>query len=231
MASQSIIGLIPPQLYLGFRAMMPGEPLWATALKKFALSLEQINGHMYQADLPSRGCSPLQFSEPGWWSGPDWLKDPEDRWPKLEIKPDEILVLSERRKGINLNVGFGVTAGIDGDIRVSGTTDLDVLDRNKLLVHQRFCQELRKQMWSCFHKEYLGQLIQRHGHKDCEIKSRRHHISRMQEPQESELAHHSCSKAFYWQRRACLSGEHEDQKWHIDLSSEKTVSSGGVFLH
>ncbi|GFY40527.1 uncharacterized protein TNIN_134291 [Trichonephila inaurata madagascariensis] len=29
-----------------------------------------------RADLPSRGCSPLQFSESDWWSGPDWLKDP-----------------------------------------------------------------------------------------------------------------------------------------------------------
>ncbi|GFQ65047.1 uncharacterized protein TNCT_554211 [Trichonephila clavata] len=65
------------------------------------------------ADLPSRGCSPLQFSESDWWSGPDWLKDPGERWPKLEIKLDEILVLSERKKGINLNVGLGATAGID----------------------------------------------------------------------------------------------------------------------
>ncbi|GFR22097.1 uncharacterized protein TNCT_195921 [Trichonephila clavata] len=65
------------------------------------------------ADLPSCGCSPLQFSESDWWSGPDWIKDPGDRWPKLEIKPDEILVLSERKKEINLNVGLGVTAGID----------------------------------------------------------------------------------------------------------------------
>ncbi|GFS53519.1 uncharacterized protein TNIN_347091 [Trichonephila inaurata madagascariensis] len=41
-------------------------------------------------------------------------QDPEDKWPRLEIKPDEILVLSERRKRINLNVGLRVTAGIDG---------------------------------------------------------------------------------------------------------------------
>ncbi|GFV90853.1 integrase catalytic domain-containing protein [Trichonephila clavipes] len=55
-------------------------------------------------------------------------------------------------------------------VRVLGTTDLDILDRNKLLIHQHFCQELREQTWSCFRKEYLGQLIQRHGHKDCELK-------------------------------------------------------------
>ncbi|GFU94158.1 uncharacterized protein TNCV_4483291 [Trichonephila clavipes] len=51
---------------------------------------------------------------PGPFNPADWLKDPRDRWPRLESKPDEILVLSERRKGINLNVGLGVTTGIDG---------------------------------------------------------------------------------------------------------------------
>ncbi|GFY72021.1 integrase catalytic domain-containing protein [Trichonephila inaurata madagascariensis] len=58
------------------------------------------------------------------------------------------------------------------DTRVSGTADLDILDRNKLslLVHQHFCQELREQIQSHFRKEYLEQLIQRHGQKDCELK-------------------------------------------------------------
>ncbi|GFR29754.1 integrase catalytic domain-containing protein [Trichonephila clavata] len=72
-----------------------------------------VPGSSNPVDLPSYGCSLLQFSESGWWRGPDWLKDPGDRWPKLEIKPDEILVLLERKKGINLNVGLGVTAEID----------------------------------------------------------------------------------------------------------------------
>ncbi|GFY64038.1 uncharacterized protein TNIN_144651 [Trichonephila inaurata madagascariensis] len=40
------------------------------------------------------------------------------------------------------------------DIRVSGTANLDMLDRNKLLVRQRFCKE-RQQMRSRFHREYL----------------------------------------------------------------------------
>ncbi|GFY72020.1 uncharacterized protein TNIN_437551 [Trichonephila inaurata madagascariensis] len=70
-----------------------------------------VPGLFNPADLPSRGCFPLQFSKSDWWSGPDWLKDPRDRWPRLEIKPDEIFLL-ECRKGINLNVGLGVTAGI-----------------------------------------------------------------------------------------------------------------------
>ncbi|GFW38404.1 hypothetical protein TNCV_1332571 [Trichonephila clavipes] len=124
MASRSISGLIPPQLYLRFGAMMPEEPLW--------------------------------FSESVWWSKPDWLKDPVDKLPKLDIKSDEILVFLERRKGIDLNVGLDVTAGIDG------------------------------------------------------VKCR--------EPQESELAHRSCSRAFYWQRRERSSGEGEDQRWDIDSS-------------
>ncbi|XP_035234142.1 uncharacterized protein LOC118205971, partial [Stegodyphus dumicola] len=47
------------------------------------------------------------------------------------------------------------------DIKVSGTADLDALDRNKLLARQRFCQELREQFRSRFRKEYLGQLVQK----------------------------------------------------------------------
>ncbi|XP_035228310.1 uncharacterized protein LOC118200446 [Stegodyphus dumicola] len=53
------------------------------------------------------------------------------------------------------------------DIKVSGTADLDALDRNKLLARQRFCLELREQFRS---KEYLGQLVQKHGQTDCELK-------------------------------------------------------------
>ncbi|GFV75900.1 uncharacterized protein TNCV_1454971 [Trichonephila clavipes] len=78
-------GLIPPKLYLGFGAMVPGKILWAIALKKFVLSLEQINGqgHTNPVDLPSRGCFPLQFSESDWWNGPDCIKDRGDRCPKI----------------------------------------------------------------------------------------------------------------------------------------------------
>ncbi|GFY72639.1 uncharacterized protein TNIN_146801 [Trichonephila inaurata madagascariensis] len=210
------------------------------------------------ADLPSRGCSPLQFSESDWWSGPDWLKHPEDKWPKLKIKPDEILVLSERRKGINLNVGLGVTAEIVGVkwyervsqflkmTRILGWVKRFTKNCQKKVVNQEpvlsvdevqdargtlllliqsesFPEtgdsinglltvrdqsgmrrvktkiieredsyafrypilfpsrhhivnclirdyHLREQMRSRFRKEYLGQLIQRHGHKDCELK-------------------------------------------------------------
>jgi hypothetical protein len=55
------------------------------------------------------------------------------------------------------------------DIKESGTADLDFVDKGKLLVRQRFCQELREQFRSRFRKEYLGQLVQKHGQKDCGI--------------------------------------------------------------
>ncbi|GFS53517.1 hypothetical protein TNIN_347071 [Trichonephila inaurata madagascariensis] len=85
-------------------------------------------------------------------------------------------------------------------------------------------------MRSHFRKEYLGQLIQRHGHKDCELKVGDIVLVGC-ENLKRELAHRSCSRAFYWQRRACSSVEGEDLKWHIDSTGEKTVSSGGVLLH
>ncbi|GBN46719.1 hypothetical protein AVEN_149540-1 [Araneus ventricosus] len=57
-----------------------------------------VPGQLNPADLRSRGCSPLQFSELARWEGPVWLKSPPNSWPKLEIKPDEALISSERRK-------------------------------------------------------------------------------------------------------------------------------------
>ncbi|GBN32734.1 hypothetical protein AVEN_178946-1 [Araneus ventricosus] len=56
------------------------------------------------------------------------------------------------------------------DIKESGVADLDLLDRSKLLKRQRFLQELREQFRCRFRKEYLAQLVQRHGQKDCELK-------------------------------------------------------------
>ncbi|GBN05265.1 hypothetical protein AVEN_116393-1 [Araneus ventricosus] len=63
-----------------------------------------VPGQSNPADLLSRGCSLLQFSKLAWWEGPVWLKGPPNSWPKLEIKPDEALIPSERWKGINLSV-------------------------------------------------------------------------------------------------------------------------------
>ncbi|GFR11780.1 hypothetical protein TNCT_660581 [Trichonephila clavata] len=59
MTLRIIFGQIPPQLYLGFEVMMPGKLLWAIMLKKFALSLKQINGHMYRVLLIMLICLPV----------------------------------------------------------------------------------------------------------------------------------------------------------------------------
>lgn len=67
-----------------------------------------VSGQSNPADLPSRSCSPLQFTESNWWEGPVWLKGPSDSWPKLEVKPNESLVFSECRKGVNFNVNIDV---------------------------------------------------------------------------------------------------------------------------
>lgn len=72
-----------------------------------------VPGDCNPADLPSRGCSPSQFSELDWWSGPVWLGGPKDKWPKLEIKSNETLVLSERRKVKNLNINLSVSTKFD----------------------------------------------------------------------------------------------------------------------
>ncbi|GFY04701.1 DUF1758 domain-containing protein [Trichonephila clavipes] len=183
------------------------------------------------------------FFESGWRSGPDGLKDPEDKWPKLEIKPDEILVLSERRKGINLNVDLGVTAGIDG-VKCQSFPEtgdsinglLTVQDQSSLrrvktkiieqddyyAFHYTIPLPSRHHILNCLIRDYHL----RHGHKDWELKVGDIVLVGC-ENRKRELTHRSCSRAFYWQRWGCSSGEGEDQKWHIDLCSEKTESSGG----
>ncbi|UYV70525.1 hypothetical protein LAZ67_7003416 [Cordylochernes scorpioides] len=44
------------------------------------------------ADLPSRGCSVLQLKRTRWWEGPEWLKQPQDHWPKQLFHSDRTLV-------------------------------------------------------------------------------------------------------------------------------------------
>ena len=40
-----------------------------------------VSGNQNPADLPSRGCSPMQLVESSWWEGPEWLKKLRDQWP------------------------------------------------------------------------------------------------------------------------------------------------------
>ena len=37
------------------------------------------------ADMATRGKTPQELSSSTWWNGPQWLKQPKDKWPKWEI--------------------------------------------------------------------------------------------------------------------------------------------------
>ena len=63
---------------------------------------------MNPADLPSRGCSPLQLVMSKWWQGPAWLKKTEPEWPCITQHIDENEVNKEIKKSsltqmINVN--------------------------------------------------------------------------------------------------------------------------------
>lgn len=69
-----------------------------------------VPGQRNSADLPSRGCSPQHILKLLWWEGPDWLKESSECWPMVEIRPDEELVLLERKKMVTV---LGVTPNTD----------------------------------------------------------------------------------------------------------------------
>lgn len=54
-----------------------------------------------------------------------------------------------------------------GDLRTLNVVDLEIIDKNKLHVRQRRCQELRKQFLRRFRQKYLGQLAQKHDQTEC----------------------------------------------------------------
>ncbi|XP_021964265.1 uncharacterized protein LOC110859612 [Folsomia candida] len=57
-----------------------------------------VPGLLNPADLPSRGCSPVQVLESRWWEGPAWLLDSESSWPNMEGGVDEEAVSQEKKK-------------------------------------------------------------------------------------------------------------------------------------
>nr|XP_042913091.1 uncharacterized protein LOC122273094 [Parasteatoda tepidariorum] len=59
-----------------------------------------VPGNKNIADLPSRGCSAKTLLQSEWWNGPDFLKEPEERWPKSEILPNIDTINAEKRKTI-----------------------------------------------------------------------------------------------------------------------------------
>ncbi|XP_070137887.1 uncharacterized protein [Drosophila bipectinata] len=67
---------------------------WKTFVAKRIGSIQEVSsasqwGHVSTQDNPAdcatRGLTPLQLAQDKlWWSGPDWLQEPEDHWPKIE---------------------------------------------------------------------------------------------------------------------------------------------------
>ncbi|XP_075151078.1 uncharacterized protein LOC142225184 [Haematobia irritans] len=48
-----------------------------------------VDSESNPADIASRGCSPDELKEHHlWWTGPEWLKLPRDRWPKTQLNAD-----------------------------------------------------------------------------------------------------------------------------------------------
>lgn len=57
-----------------------------------------VPGSMNPADLPSRGCTPLQLLQSKWWEGPEWLYLTEEEWPHSQPKTDTVEVDKEFKK-------------------------------------------------------------------------------------------------------------------------------------
>ncbi|XP_043479022.1 uncharacterized protein LOC122509221 [Leptopilina heterotoma] len=63
-----------------------------------------VPGENNPADLPSRGCNPLQLVASKWWLGPEWLKKPENDWPSAREKINEVEVEREVKKSATVNM-------------------------------------------------------------------------------------------------------------------------------
>ncbi|XP_035213654.1 uncharacterized protein LOC118187522 [Stegodyphus dumicola] len=92
-----------------------------------------------------------------WWGG--W-------WERLIRTAKNLIVRVLGQAAVNYEELLTVICDVEAVQQIW----MDALDRNKLLARQRFCQELREQFRSRFRKEYLGQLVQKHGQTDCELK-------------------------------------------------------------
>ncbi|UYV62942.1 hypothetical protein LAZ67_2002562 [Cordylochernes scorpioides] len=69
-----------------------------------------VYGKFNPADLPSRGCSIVQFVSTNWWEGPEWLKGEKESWPSFEPTIDEEEIIKEKRKTLQAHITLIVEA-------------------------------------------------------------------------------------------------------------------------
>ncbi|UYV69271.1 hypothetical protein LAZ67_6003057 [Cordylochernes scorpioides] len=69
-----------------------------------------VYGKFNPADLPSRGCSIVQFVSTNWWEGPKWLKGEKESWPSFEPTIDEEEIIKEKRKTVQAHTTLIVEA-------------------------------------------------------------------------------------------------------------------------
>ncbi|UYV74106.1 hypothetical protein LAZ67_11002128 [Cordylochernes scorpioides] len=69
-----------------------------------------VYGKFNPADLPSRGCSIVQFVSTNWWEGPEWLKGEKESWPSFEPTIDEEEIVKEKRKTLQAHTTLIVEA-------------------------------------------------------------------------------------------------------------------------
>lgn len=81
-----------------------------------AESWKYVPGEINPADLPSRGCKPIQLLESLWWEGPDWLIRDSQFWPQQNFEVNEEKVEEELKKFPKLSVA---SANITNNIKLS----------------------------------------------------------------------------------------------------------------
>ncbi|UYV75643.1 hypothetical protein LAZ67_13000834 [Cordylochernes scorpioides] len=69
-----------------------------------------VYGKLNPADLPSRGCSIVQFVSTNWWEGPEWLKGEKESWPNFEPTIDEEEIIKEKRNTLQAHTTLIVEA-------------------------------------------------------------------------------------------------------------------------
>ncbi|UYV67955.1 hypothetical protein LAZ67_5002613 [Cordylochernes scorpioides] len=80
-----------------------------TTTKVLGLVWDKVED-VLNSDLPSRGCSIVQFVSTNWWEGPEWLKGEKESWPSFEPTIDEEEIIKEKRKTLQAHTNLIVEA-------------------------------------------------------------------------------------------------------------------------